>query len=902
MKRNIILWILTFVLLSSFASAEVFVNQQFENTADCDNTYWTPIGANSGTALRDTVIYYNGSASCGFSVDATSNSKYHDMDFDGTQDGINISFWVRRSGASNQDIRLTSDAGVGYTNFLLLGHAGGGTFTYNVGAGNVDSGVTFNTNTWYHNSLVRNGNNIEIYINGDFVVSTARTGIDMSFFHLLYKTDSNIDNLIIYNGSITPPPPPGANITVTMRDLYDSSAINNATINIDYLGDSYIFTNTTGNVIQTNITINETTLMNITATHPEYFTNVTLNQNISNNFFMTMYQSNISFDAFDLFGNAVDGNVTIGGDTNDLNYVWRLKADTYNAVFTGGEYFQKSLSITISPLDIATYNITGIYDTNFTVEAIDFITNGTINTFNVSIEQNGESFSIFNSTITGLLWFGLLKNYLYDIVVQSPSYLVGNNTNYNITTNLTQVLHSSTSVATFLDGNTTNPIVGKGITITYPGGFQLPLTTNANGVVEWVTIINGIELYGIYNITLDSTTGYDSPQSFLENITVDNAPLNETYIIQPAQLNITIRDQTTSDIITQSVIVTIVGIGQYNVTGGNLVIQDGSILPGSYTLYAVSDGYAIGQTTFEYNAQEVENINIFLINSSSPSTGTLSVIVYDEGYNTQLGADTRLLQYFAEVDSFVQVAQCFTNSNGECIFRVDVGTTLYKVSATKLEDDQLQQGTSSPTGEIFYIDEYQIEVHMFPSDLFESPDLVGFFIDPKNVSLIGNTSYLTGEFYDVNNVIHEVCIGYYRQDLSQQTLVAGNCINASSGDINVFGGYLLNRSNTYIAKFYVQQGDFENVQFEVTYSSETSFAKNFSLFGKYIILGGLLILLSASIYMKNIYIFAMGSIPFLIIFISLLPTLLNWSILAIYLFLDLCLMYLARKREGNLSV
>lgn len=937
MNKNIIIWMMTFVLLSSFASA-------LDYTAN--NTLWVTLNdAVDATALEDLspsgYDLTNNGATNNFADNAFSfvTNDYLDGTNPVATEVFSVSIWFKSSETSAEQYIVNSRpaASDGYwlraepaSNRLRFLLYDGATAQVVMVAACTNACAD---NAWHHLVGTFSSGDSDIYLDGSHVLSYGDTWtetVNPGNIFIASDTsgannyDGNLSAVVAWNTIINssdvatlyangrtynPYLVNTSNFTISMQDVYDSSGISNVSANVTLPnGTSQIFTNSTGSIITTSILNNLTGLVNVTFSQPTYFGNTSLNVNVTTTLTATMGQALVKFNATDIFNNTLTGNYTVGSSTVTDYQELYIKAGTYNVTYQNASFIPAVKEFTISALDNTTETVTNIFNKNFGIEVLDFVTNGSIATFNVTVVSSENSYSaVFNGT-SGNISIPLIDFYLYNITVRSAGYLIGSNQNYNISTNLTEYMHSSTSMATFIDSNTTSPITGKGITITYPGGFQLPLITDGNGSVSWVTIVNGIELYGVYNITFNSTDGYDSPQSFLENITVDNAPLNVSYNISPATLNITIRDQSTGDLITASTILTIVGIGEFNVTGGNLIIRNGSISAGTYTAYAFSAGYATGQTSFEYDAREVEDVEIYLLNSTESTTGSLSVIVFDEVFNTQANVDTRLLQYFPSSNSFIEVNQCFTNSNGECIFSIIVGEKLYKVTATTTVGNEVLTGQSSQNGEIIFVDEYQIEIHLFSDITYTAPDLLGFSIDAQNITLISNISYLTGVWSDIYSNSHQVCIRYnYINNTLIIPLSGGlNCASGISGEINVLGGYnltaVLATSDVYVELFVNDTNGDETLYYSTTYSSTRSFQSHAGDLAPYLLIILWTTVLGLMLYLKNVYIFGVGNIIASILSISFLPTYFGWETVSAMIVLSFVLFYLSRKKEGNIEV
>ena len=242
------------LLLSSFASAAYtnYYMAQFEDISETTATYWTASGGGAFTPTQSSTAY-NGTYSLGASVAGGSNARHHDMNYDGTIDGINVSFWVRRVDNGDMDIRLASNSA--YGDQIGIGLASGTSttkFSHNDGGWTATS-ADFNTNTWYNVNFLRNGANIELYVDGALVHTVSRSGKDMSYFMTLQNTiTANIDNIIVYTGTIPEPTGP-ENFEITSKNLFNDSSIQTFRVDIN---ESPIFDTvyqTTNGTIITNI-------------------------------------------------------------------------------------------------------------------------------------------------------------------------------------------------------------------------------------------------------------------------------------------------------------------------------------------------------------------------------------------------------------------------------------------------------------------------------------------------------------------------------------------------------------------------------------------------------------------------------------------------------------------------
>lgn len=362
-------------------------------------------------------------------------------------------------------------------------------------------------------------------------------------------------------------------------------------------------------------------------------------------------------------------------------------------------------------------------------------------------------------------------------------------------------------------------------------------------------------------------------------------------------LTINIFDRETETLILQNVEVVIAGEDNYSTTTGTINVPDFSTLPGPYTAYASSSGYVTGQKAFLLTDSNSTIIDIYLINSTSPNVGNLIVNIFDEFFNLIVGANVKLLEYKPGIDSFVEVEQCFSNTNGECIFGVELNTKFYIVQATANLSGVDYFGQSTDRGELIKIDNTLIDIHMTRADTFTGPSDFDFIIIPTNTSLVGNISFLTATFNDPNNNEHTVCIEYYfRRGTNDISLASPTCVTATAGIVNAAGGFILDPSITNVAKIYVTDGGGFALYAEYVYAGDDSFSAKFGGFVKYIVLGLWLALLTLAIWLKNMGIFGAGSIILSLSIPWFQPNLIGATTTVFIILLSIIIIAMANKR------
>lgn len=466
--------------------------------------------------------------------------------------------------------------------------------------------------------------------------------------------------------------------------------------------------------------------------------------------------------------------------------------------------------------------------------------------------------------------------------------------------NSTPVTIAKNNIARFIDNKTGTDINGSTIYITYPSGTRITRITNGTGEVNFTSLLGGTWEEGTYNITFQSAQGFITPISFFREINTSAFPKEYNFTINRATLTINIYDTETDQLITDNVTVSVANLFTVTTTNGTVFIENVSIVSGTYDAIAESTNYFTQLKSFTYTNQEELTVSIYMTNRTSPDIGSLVVNVFDNYYNYIVGANTKLLEYKTSSNSFVEVSQCFTNSNGECIFNVELGTKLYIVTTEKTIDGVAFSAQSTSTGELIKVDNTLIELHLSTAEAFTANELIGLDIVVTNTTLINNVSYLTATFNDVNNLDHTVCIGYYIENGLNEIEQNTTCVTGSAGIVNAAGGYLLDRDYTWVVKVYVlldsgtkqQYDSYRYDAVEGTFENEWG-----DYIVKIIILALLLGILALSISMKNMVVFAIGTIALSPLAIVLKPGTIGGVTLSFIIVLDLCILYLSGKKQ-----
>jgi len=466
----------------------------------------------------------------------------------------------------------------------------------------------------------------------------------------------------------------------------------------------------------------------------------------------------------------------------------------------------------------------------------------------------------------------------------------------NLFTYNSTFIANTLSYVYFFDNKTALPLTASKVDITYPDSSSLTKYTNNAGAVNFSA--NGI--YGNYTITFTDKTGYVTPISFTEEINVSNSPINKSYSINRAKITINIYDRETKERINANVSVQIPTLLNTTTNNGSVILNNVSIVAGEYGVYTQSDNYYTEKKTITYTSQNLVEVDLYLVNKTSTDIGNLIVQVYDDFYNYIIGANVKLLEFDAVTNSFIEIAQSNSDSNGESIFQVELGTKFYIATATFTTATNVLSTQSTTTGQIIALTNTVIELHFKEAEAFIPNDLFDFSITPYNTSLIGNLSILSARFDDPANLNHKVCIGYFTQNGLNEINQSETCITGSAGYISATGGYLLDRSFSWIAKIYVIGEGGEKIIYK-SYPYNALEGTLLTEFEEYlvkpILFAIILILLALSLYLKNIKIFGIGIIPFAPISLRFYPDLIGGVTMTFIILLGISILYLTNKKR-----
>lgn len=860
-----------------------------------------------GDGILEDAVYFDGNDYIGTGVERTSEDSYTLSAWFNLASVGTSSRWIIGSGDSSSAnpffIHIDNSGHLKCT----LSEQGQWGSTVNIDYGNII------TNSWYFATCVFNttSNELSFYVNGyisgspQSVAGRCMGGYDCGNFEIGKRSYSvhphyyagNIDEASIWNRALNsseilelynsgdgynpyPGPSPSTNfsITVTNADTF------NATIN----GTVY---ETSNGTIVTGIPNNASSLYNITLDASGFFQKNFTNYNVSTDISTTLNRFTYVQVYNTWNNNSLDSyNVTIDGivytpDSENKTYV--PYNDTKTVLISKENYISKSYEHDFSSSNLTAY----LGQTVTTIQATTKYGNQNIQSFSIITEEG--TFSTTNGTITiepnKDTYYWNLSNQLYQN--RTNEEFVISSTYESIT-----LVNMSSATIQFINNQTSLPFNNASITLSYPNGATYDLYTNSSGYVEVAGQENNSN--SIFNLTFNAYGGFQTPIIFPYNISTFT---NESNGIDQTNIIITILDYETELPITQNVDVNIINYFSVNTSNGSINVSNISITSGEIGLYAKSDGYITTQKTFIYDNQENIRITLYLKNESIEDLGNLFVYSLNEAYYSVKGVDVRLEKYFFDDGEFKEVDQCYSNSNGECVFKIILGTERYRVTGTIVLNGEIIYAESSSTGDFFSVDNTEIELFMRFRQEFNISDDYDLLVEARNTTLVGNISYLNAYFNDPNGLSHTVCISYHYVDGLSEILVDEECTTASSGTVAFTGGKLLNRDYVYIARIYSKDSNDEVLKtyWVERYNSLTGFSEVYSDFIIPLIVVLLAVSLGLALMLNNILIFPIGCIGLTILAWVLKPATFNPFIAVSIIVINIMIIYIARKENDN---
>lgn len=424
-------------------------------------------------------------------------------------------------------------------------------------------------------------------------------------------------------------------------------------------------------------------------------------------------------------------------------------------------------------------NFTGILTnatSTFTVDTINPL-------LTVNLPSEFNSYSGFN--FSSFINFSDINLDTCIVTVSDESSTICTNQSYTFITNGNKTINVT---VTDLAGNTNsslnnimliNPIqlfnfqLSNGTTITDFTFGGLNFSTQAN-----ISTFNSVIIIG-NNTLLFQKLGFASTNvSFVINSTSE---LNLTTNITQSVIVIRIFNRETLALLTGLTTITLQATTGFNgsTTTGLLNITNINFINEQYQILAEHAGFSSETVFFNYNNQEILNIDIFMLNSSSPDAGQIEIIVKNSLSQFVESAICSALEWRPSESAFVSVAQGLTNVNGENLLNIELNTKIYQFSCTK------QSFTTVTNAQIIQVDLSTLtiilnDVILVPTTLF--PNL---FTSLTNTTINATHQLITYTFTDSDGLTTEGCLQTFLVNGNRQTFDSETCVSSSSGSILV---------------------------------------------------------------------------------------------------------------------
>lgn len=458
MNKNILLWMLTLILLSSFAFAAV----TDEDITDKMVEFWkyetvlsNEVPENTDVTFTGTVSFPAGKIGHGVQIDTGERLTGNQTTREGTG-SYAFMCWAKFSSVANDPYIFSS---LGGSSGYELRKNSGSVMRYFTGNGASQSFATGSTTpgtaVWYliGGNFNNTASSVQTIFNGNFEGSGSLSGHAMGTgaFTMGIRNDlagttqflGIIDECMVLNDAISQDeltyiynsgagrnftisgPVPTVNLSITVTDSFDNSALGDVTANITFPnGSSLLFTNATGNFIQTFIPINASNLVNISLSSTDYFNGTFNDYNLSTNLAATLNQSFIEFELEDVVGNPIPvGNITILGQTENLTFVWNLKAGLYNVTANAPTFNPKTEEINISALDVRNITIGNMTNVVLNITAIYSLTGATVLNFTINATGITHGYNVVQSTTNGEVLMDLVND-TYLVKINAPGFVL----------------------------------------------------------------------------------------------------------------------------------------------------------------------------------------------------------------------------------------------------------------------------------------------------------------------------------------------------------------------------------------------------------------------------------------------------------------------------------------------
>jgi hypothetical protein len=615
----------------------------------------------------------------------------------------------------------------------------------------------------------------------------------------------------------------------------------------------------------------------------------------------------------------------IGTNTLNVNYtLYNISEGNYNiSTFSFNNQTNVSSSIYAYTFDYTAPNITVIgnltqtqFQVNFSniFNVTDTLSDVASCKINITYLMNVTNASQYNDLIncTDTHTFQAVGNYNWFVTATD-------NAGNAATLSVNGTIHPLVYVQ-FYNTDLASLVSNYNATIYRPDNTTTPATFTNSTTLE-ISAFNSTSdtiLSGNYQIEF-SKLGYVT-SNFTIPLNETSGELTYTFNLSITNIIVNIYDRTTGNVLSgTSVTVNILGLANQTTTTGQVIFQNYSFAIGNYSVQAISTGYGTEQKDFYYSGQANATVNLYLLLESLNTTSTLYVPVTDEFDNVLANADVRLLEYDVSIFGFKEVSQCYTDSNGECRFLVEVGIKTYIVTGQKVINGILYTDQSSADGETFQPEISGGEeilgrdiiraLKLKITDTIVTPDFYGLTISApanENATIVSENSTSTVievpvSFTATDNLAYTVCVEVYRFTNSTiSSVISPICTTGSSGILPT-SPITLNNDYNYQVWITAESGNNDVVVYrKYYYYSNTSFFA--TMVEKHYVNPMVMffwsILLAFAIYLRSISTWVYGAWGLSVLQLAIFPGYLFASATVTIILINAGVLYMS-KRQGD---
>lgn len=745
----------------------------------------------------------------------------------------------KRPTSTDRDWQMTIS---GTTNKIeVIYYNGASTF-----AGDLISSTIILNNNNYFVCLTRDGNNIELFVNGNSEDTDSTIG---------KGRENKLLQIGLYNGATG-----GDNSMNGIIDelSYFDIILNNNQIEELYnsgLGLQYPYIISTTSFIQNNltdfynkenisITLNTTSNVNMS-----YILDSGLETSICNNCnFSILNLSNLTEIEHNIIFISKEENGQV--NTSDS-----FTVDLTKPVITQiKNVSENTFDVNFSEILNVTDNLSGINTCFINITEAENVLNPDNFYINCSDTQTFISAGLHNATVTATDNAGNKQTYFFDFTIIPYVFL-------------------------FFQDEDSIEISNYDIKILHPDGRIITLTNTSNPI-NLSPVNDGVLDLGTHFITF-SKNGYTTTTFEVDINETSNT--NITFTTKFARILLYIRDQDTGNLITGTTfeVEFIATVGLNTTTSTGLVNITNTFFENEeYFVVITNPDYQTETLTFYFTNREIIEIDAYMISNNDTNLGVIFIKPIDNFGKSIVAAQVKALQWDSSTSSYTEVSSAITGSDGLGRLNVILNEKVYIFRAisggisAELEPQIIDSTQNGATIEIQLRGLAQEYSYLLENVRANATQVY------NNIT---NTSTVTFNYdSSIGNI--NICINQYRIIRGTESLVQENCILDDSGayilDLFINNSYLtIIKAQIIIDGVYYTINSFE-------FQPRDSFSNVMRDLGLAPFIVPLLFLLAIALgmFIENVYIGTFALIVMGGLSLTLAPTILTKGIVAFFFF------------------